>query len=175
MMEWLRTNKYASGLLLVIRLYLGYEWFIHGLEKVRGGAFDASGFLQNTLSNPVKGPDGTVLYPIYNTFIEHFALPNVNIINVLIPWGELLVGLGLLLGIFTTAAAVSGLLMNFLFVFAGTVSTNPAMMILGFIILAAGANAGKLGGDYYILPWIKKTLFNKNENPHYPIKDQPAH
>ena len=59
MMNWLRTNKYASGLLLIIRLYLGYEWFIHGLEKVRGGAFDATGFLNNIIANPVKGPDGT--------------------------------------------------------------------------------------------------------------------
>ena len=175
MMEWLRTNKYASGLLLIIRLYLGYEWFIHGLEKVRGGAFDATGFLNNIIANPVKGPDGTALYPLYNTFIENFALPNVGIINILIPWGELLVGLGLLLGVLTTAAVLSGLLMNFLFVFGGTVSTNPAMIVLGFIILAAGANAGKLGGDYYVLPWIRKTLTKRDNNPHYPIKDQPAH
>ncbi len=175
MMEWLRTNKYASALLLIIRLYLGYEWFIHGLEKVRGGAFDATGFLNNIIANPVKGPDGTALYPIYNSFIEHFALPNVGIINILIPWGELLVGLGLLLGVLTTAAVFSGLLMNFLFVFGGTVSTNPAMIILGFIILAAGANAGKLGGDYYVLPWIRKTLFKKNDHSSYTMKDQPAH
>ncbi|MGM9933073.1 DoxX family membrane protein [Pradoshia sp.] len=175
MMEWLRTNKYASGLLLIIRLYLGYEWFIHGLEKIRGGAFDASGFLTNIIANPVKGPDGTALYPMYNSFIENFALPNVGIINILIPWGEFFVGLGLLLGVLTTAAVFSGLLMNFLFVFGGTVSTNPAMIVLGFIILAAGANAGKLGGDYYVLPWIRRTLFKKNDNPHFPVKDQPAH
>ncbi len=175
MMNWLRTNKYASGLLLIIRLYLGYEWFIHGLEKVRGGAFDATGFLNNIIANPVKGPDGTALYPIYNSFIETIALPNVGIINILIPWGEVLVGLGLLLGLFTTAAVVSGLLMNFLFVFGGTVSTNPAMIILGFIILAAGANAGKLGGDYYLLPWIKGTIFKNNKHSRYSIDEQPAH
>jgi thiosulfate dehydrogenase (quinone) large subunit len=77
-------------------------------------------------------------------------------INFLIPWGEFLVGVGLLLGCLKTAAMFFGLLMNFMFMFAGTVSTNPWMILLGVIILAAGANAGKFGADYYVLPYLRK-------------------
>ena len=176
MMDWLRTNKYASGLLLIIRLYLGYEWMIHGFEKIKGGAFDASGFLGNIVTNPVTGPDGGALYPIYGAFIEKFAIPNVGLINILIPWGEFLVGLGLLLGVLTTAAAFFGLMMNFMFVFGGTVSTNPLYILLGMIILVAGANAGRFGGDYYVLPWIRKTIFKKDDlKPINTKKLTPSH
>lgn len=162
MLNWLRTNTYASGLLLIIRVYIGYQWFIHGLEKVRDG-FDASGYMSNLINNPVKGPDGDVVYPLYVSFIEKFASPNVELINFLIPWGELLVGLGLILGTLTTAAAFFGLLMNFMFFFGGTVSTNPSYILYGFIILVAGANAGRFGGDYWVLPWIRKNIFKKNK------------
>ncbi|WP_019244308.1 MULTISPECIES: DoxX family membrane protein [Bacillus] len=161
MMNWLRNNIYASGLLLIIRVYIGYQWFTHGLEKITGG-FDATGYLGNIVANPVKGPDGDVVYPLYVSFIEHFAVSNTGLINVLVPWGELLIGLGLILGTLTTAAAFFGLLMNFMFFFGGTVSTNPSFILYGFIILIAGANAGRFGGDRWVLPWIRTHLFKKN-------------
>ncbi len=165
MMNWLRTNIYASGLALILRLYIGFQWMTHGFDKIKGGAFDASGYLKNIVANPVKGPDGATVYPLYNSFIEHFALPNAGLFNVLVPWGEFLIGLGLILGVLTTAAAFFGLLMNFMFFFGGTVSTNPSFILIGFIILVAGANAGRLGGDYWVLPWIRKTIFHKDDTP----------
>lgn len=161
MMNWLQNNIYASGILLVIRGYIGYQWFIHGLEKIMGG-FDASGYLSNIVANPVKGTDGNVVYPLYVSFIEHFAMSNLNLINILVPWGELLIGLGLILGTLTTAAAFFGLVMNFMFFFGGTVSTNPSFILYGLIIFIAGANAGRFGGDYFILPWIRTHVFKKS-------------
>lgn len=162
MMNWLRTNIYASYLLLFLRLYIGYQWVTIGLGKISGG-FDATGYLTNIIANPVMGTDGAAVYPVYNYFIEHFALPHVELINILIPYGELLVGLGLLLGALTTAAAFFGLLMNFMFFFGGTVSTNPIFILVQFVILAAGANAGRFGGDHWVLPWIRTHLFKKKQ------------
>ncbi|WP_042351540.1 DoxX family membrane protein [Bacillus massiliigorillae] len=162
MMNWLRSNMYASGILVLLRLYLGFQWFKSGFGKITDG-FDASGFMGFIAQNPVKGADGSVAYPLYNAFIENVALPNAEIFNVLVPWGELLIGLGLILGTLTTAAAFFGLLMNFTFVLGGTVSTNPTFILLGFIILVAGANAGRFGGDYWVIPWIRKNLFKKKD------------
>ncbi|MNR32760.1 hypothetical protein D3C85_1503750 [compost metagenome] len=54
--------------------------------------------------------------------------------------------------------------MNFMFVYAGTVSTNPWMIMLGVFIVVAGANAGKFGADYFVLPYLRKVfgkLFNR--------------
>lgn len=160
MMKWLRENSVASGLLAVLRLYLGWLWLEAGWGKITGG-FSAAGFLKGAVTNPVidKGT-GALVYPTFVKFMESFALPNVKLINILIPWGEFLVGLGLILGALTTAAMFFGLMMNFMFMFAGTVSSNPWYILLGVIILAAGANAGKFGLDYYILPYIRKMMKN---------------
>ncbi|WP_043932990.1 DoxX family membrane protein [Bacillus sp. EB01] len=161
--KFLRENNIVAALLAVLRVYLGYAWFSAGLGKIQSGAFDASGFIQGAIANPVKGPDGGVVYGWYVDFLQSVALPNIDLFNVLVPWGELLVGLGLMLGCLTTAAMFFGLVMNFAFFFAGTVSHNPTDILFGFILLAAGANAGKYGLDRWVLPYINKAVFKKEQ------------
>src|SRR5690606_5336793 len=118
---------YAAGILTLLRIYVGWLWLDAGFHKITGG-FDAGGFLKGAIANPVLDKaTGEAVYPTYLAFVEHFALPNIKLINVLIPWGELLIGLGLILGTLTTAAAFFGLVLNFMFMFAGTISTNPWM------------------------------------------------
>ncbi|WP_226647199.1 DoxX family protein [Mesobacillus subterraneus] len=160
--KWLRENNVAAGLLAVIRIWLGYNWMTAGWGKLTGG-FDASGYLKNAVANPVKGPDGNMVYGWYVNFLESFALPNVDLFNTIVPLGEFLVGLGLILGTLTTAAMFFGLVMNFSFFLAGTVSHNPTDIFFGFIILAAGFNAGKYGLDRWVVPYIRKTVFRRGE------------
>jgi thiosulfate dehydrogenase (quinone) large subunit len=153
--KFLRENKIAAAILTVLRLYLGYSWFTAGFHKLTGG-FDAAGFLKGAIANPVKGPDGAVVFGWYVDFLKHFALPNVDAFNFIVPWGETLIGLGLILGCLTTAAMFFGLVMNFSFFLAGTVSHNPRDIFLGFIILTAGYNAGRIGLDRWVIPFITK-------------------
>ncbi|MEC0268192.1 DoxX family membrane protein [Paenibacillus anseongense] len=158
MMKWLRENKYAAMLLTLVRLYVGWAWIVAGWHKITGEkAFDATGYLKGAIAKPVLETGTTdLVYGNFVAFLKNFALPHVGIFNVVIPWGELLVGLGLLLGALTTTAVFFGLIMNFMYMFAGTVSTNPWLVLLGFIVLAAGANAGKFGVDHLILPYLHK-------------------
>lgn len=167
--KFLRKNKIAAYILTVIRLYLGYEFLMAGFEKISGGKFDATGFLTGVTMHPVVGPDKAVVYPTYVAFLKHFALPNAHLFNVLVPWGEFLVGLGLILGCLTTAAAFFGLVMNFSYVFAGTVSTNPLDILLGVILLAAGFNAARIGLDRWVIPFIHKFGAKENNKLH-PVK-----
>jgi thiosulfate dehydrogenase (quinone) large subunit len=160
--NWLRGNKVAAGLLTVLRLYVGYSWITAGFHKLTGG-FDAAGFLKGAIANPVKGPDGAVVFGWYVNFLKHFALSNVDIFNTIIPLGEFLVGLGLILGCLTTAAMFFGLLMNFSYLFAGTISTNPMDILLGVIISVAGYNAGRIGLDSWVIPFIRKTAYKRNQ------------
>jgi thiosulfate dehydrogenase [quinone] large subunit len=69
-----------------------------------------------------------------------------------IVFGELAVGLGLILGVFVGLAAAGGLLMNLAFMLAGTTSTNPVLAILGVLLILAWKNAGYIGLDRYMLP-----------------------
>ncbi|MEH7392968.1 DoxX family membrane protein [Bacillus sp. JJ1503] len=150
--NWLRENQLSSGLLTIIRLYLGYSWLKAGYHKVAGG-FDASGYLQGAIAK-ATGENPTV-QGWWASFLEGFALPNAGLFSFLVAWGELLVGLGLILGCLTTAAAFFGIIMNFAFMFSGTISTNPQMILLTIFILVAGYNASKIGFDRFIIPYIK--------------------
>ncbi|TMV42937.1 DoxX family membrane protein [Paenibacillus mesophilus] len=156
MLKLWRENNYAAIALLFIRIYLGWTWLTAGWHKLTGG-FDATGFLKNAIAKPVADKaTGELMYPTFTAFLDNFAMPNVKLINIMIPLGEFLVGLGLILGALTTAAAFFGLMMNFMFLFAGTVSTNPWLVLIGTIVFVAGANAGKFGVDYYLLPLLRK-------------------
>jgi thiosulfate dehydrogenase (quinone) large subunit len=160
LVNFLRTNKIAAALFTVIRIYLGYAWLTAGWGKITGG-FDASGFLKGATANPVTGPDG-IVYGGWVTFLESFAIPNAEIFNVLIPWGEFLVGLGLILGCLTTAAAFFAVVMNFSFLLSGTISHNPTDIIMGVLIMVAGYNAGMFGLDRFVVPFFNKR-FGKEE------------
>ncbi|MFB9325635.1 DoxX family membrane protein [Paenibacillus aurantiacus] len=154
--RFLRENVFAAGLLLLLRLYVGWKWLDGGFHKLKDG-FDASGFLKGAVANPVvERGTNELIYPTYTGFIKHFALPNAGLFNWLIPFGETLVGLGLILGGLTAVAAFFGVFMNFMFAFAGSVSSNPWMILLGAIIAISGSNAGRLGLDYYLLPALRK-------------------
>lgn len=152
----LRENNIVAGVLTVIRIYLGWHWLTAGWGKLKNG-FDASGFLANAVANPVTS-GGDLEYPIYVKFVESVALPNAEIINILIPWGELLVGLGLILGCLTTYAAFFGMAMNYAFLLAGTISSNPWDILLAIFIAAAGFNAGKFGLDRFVIPAFSNKL-----------------
>ena len=159
--QWLRKSNWAAGILLLIRLYVGWGFLTAGWEKLTSSpAFSAIGFLQHSVSSPVLSPSKAVEYPWFNSFLSGFAIPHVGLFNFLVPWGELLVGLGLILGTLTTAAVFFGMLMNFMYLFAGTVSSNPMDIFLGIFIIVAGYNAGKFGGDYYVIPYVRKFFAN---------------
>jgi thiosulfate dehydrogenase (quinone) large subunit len=160
LVNFLRTNKIAAALFTVLRIYLGYAWLTAGWGKITGGGFDATGFLKGAVANPVAGPDG-IVYGGWVSFLESFAIPNADLFNVLIPWGEFLVGLGLILGCLTTAAAFFAVVMNFSFMLSGTVSHNPTDIIMGMLIMVAGYNAGVYGLDRYVVPFFKKRLGKK--------------
>jgi thiosulfate dehydrogenase (quinone) large subunit len=165
MVKWLREHKSASIIMMLFRLYLGYAWITAGWHKIVDG-FDASGFLKGALAKATG--EHPAVQGWWAAFIEHFALPNVGLFNVLVPWGEFLVGIALILGIFTTFAALMGAVMNFAFMFSGTTSTNPQMVLLTVFILVAGANAGRYGLDHWVLPYIRQ-FTHKIHRPHRPV------
>ena len=157
-MNFLRNNKIAAGILAVLRVYLGWSWLSAGWGKVTGDPFNAGGYLNGAVNNPVVS-NGEVVYPTYLAFLEKFAIPNAELFSFMVAWGEVLVGLGLILGVLTTYAAFFGVVMNFAFMFAGTISTNPWMVLISIFILVAGYNAGRFGGDRWVMPYLKNLIF----------------
>ena len=94
-------------------------------------------------------------------FLKHAALPGVKWFNVIIPLGEFLVGLGLILGSFTVFAALMGLVMNSAFLFSGSISINGQLLLLEFLIILSAANSGKIGIDRWLIPYLQNKFTRK--------------
>ncbi|OGY99681.1 MAG: DoxX family protein [Candidatus Liptonbacteria bacterium RIFCSPLOWO2_01_FULL_45_15] len=154
--KFLFTDTRASWFWLLLRLYLGYEWLMAGWAKftdengvwVGAKAGTAvTGFLNRALQKTTgEHPDVSGWYA---WFIQNVALPHPVIFSYLIVFGEIAVGLGLIVGLFTALAAFFGVVMNFNFLFAGTVSVNPIMLLMGILIVLAWRTCGYLGLDYF--------------------------
>jgi thiosulfate dehydrogenase (quinone) large subunit len=152
MMAFIRENKVVAAILAVLRVYIGYAWLTAGIGKITGG-FDASGFIQGAIAG--AGGDHPAVQGWWAAFLEAVALPNAGMFSFLVMWGEVLVGIALILGIFTNFAALMGITMNFAFLFSGTVSTNAQMVLITIFLIVAGFNAGRYGLDRWVIPFIK--------------------
>ncbi|MGE5379848.1 MAG: DoxX family protein [Methylocystaceae bacterium] len=156
-MEW-KYSSWAKILWTILRVYLGYNWFTSGMGKVFGegsavwvgskAGVAVTGFLKGALAK-TAGPHPDV-QPWYAWFINHVALPNAKLFSYMVAFGELLVGIALILGLFTTIALIAGLLMNFNYLFAGTVSANPMFVLEELILLWAGSAAFYWALDRFI-------------------------
>ncbi|HTK33582.1 MAG TPA: DoxX family membrane protein [Candidatus Paceibacterota bacterium] len=153
------NNTKASWFWFIVRIYVGYEWLIAGWGKVTspswtgptaGGAL--SGFLNGALAKTASAhPD---VQGWYAYFLEHVVLAHAHTWSYFVAYGELLVGLALILGIFTGVAAFFGLFMNLNYLLAGTVSTNPVLFVLGIGLVMSWKVAGYIGLDRWLLPML---------------------
>ena len=90
----------------------------------------------------------------YAWFLENVVLPNASLWAHVVAWGELAVGIALVLGAFTGIAAFFAGFMNLNFLLAGAVSVNPVLFTLSVGLMLAWKVAGYLGCDYFLLPLL---------------------
>ena len=151
----LRSDK-AAIFWTLIRLYLAWNWLKAGWNKITG-KFDISGFLDDAIKNTIGDHPSVLSW--YATFLDRFVLPNIDLFNLIVPWGEVFVGLGLILGMFTTVSLLAGVFMNLNFILAGAVSPNLTFFTLSVILLLMGPASYRFGFDYYFWPKIKELFF----------------
>jgi thiosulfate dehydrogenase [quinone] large subunit len=162
---------------LVVRLYLGYEWLSSGWGKLAGAASAAwvgdkagsaiVGFANGALTK--SGGDHPDVTGWYATFLRDVVIPNAGLFGRLVAAGETLVGVALIVGALTGIAAFFGILMNANYLLAGTVSSNPVLIILGTLVVLAWRNAGWIGLDRFLLPalgtpWQPGRVFRRSDS-----------
>ncbi len=160
-----------APLWFLIRVYVGWVWLEAGWMKVNSSAWVGSesgkaltGFIMGALKKTAgEHPD---VFGWYAQFLKDVVLPNAPLFSHLVAYGELLIGLGLIVGLFTGIAAFFGAFMNMNFLFAGTVSVNPLLFLLELFLILAWRTAGYLGLDRFVLPlfgvpWSPGKLFKK--------------
>lgn len=157
-------NKNFSIVWAIIRVWLGYQWFMAGYDKfheanwmngtaLKGFLSRAAGLIPNTPAAAHYGWYQSFTASLVNSGAYTWFAPFVAV-------GELLVGIALILGIFTSFAAVMGAFMNLNYMLAGSTSTNPVMYTFEILLLLAGLNAGLIGLDYFVIPYLRK-LFGR--------------
>jgi len=159
--RFLFQSTTAAWLWLVLRIYVGYEFLEAGWHKFTDPAWTNGtgqgilGFWTRAVAVPDAPAKPLITFDWYRTFLQYLIDTNsAGWFSYLIVFGELAVGLGLILGAFVGLAATAGLLMNLAFLLAGTTSTNPVMAVLGVLLVLAWKNAGYIGLDRYLLPLL---------------------
>lgn len=96
--------------------------------------------------------------PFMNWFLEKFILPNDDVqivMQVLIVVAEILIGLALIGGLFTTPASAASLVLQVMFVCTTGLYLNTVWMFFAGIAVLIGAGR-TFGLDYYAMPALKK-------------------
>ena len=159
--RFLFQGTIASWLWLIVRVYVGYDFLTAGWHKftdptwMNGTGKGIIGFWTNAVAIPAPPARPLITFDWYRGFLQFLIDTNsAGWFSYVIVFGELAVGVGLIVGAFVGLAAAGGLLMNMAFMLAGTTSVNPVLAILGVFLILAWKNAGYIGLDRYLLPML---------------------
>ncbi len=141
-----KIHPSSAWFVLALRLVMGGMMLVAGLGKLAivpgGSAFDAAGFLGNVnAASPVAG--------VYAAMAANPGL--IELINVVIPATQLMIGIALLVGAFVRLAALGGALQMTAFYLGGwegawLAAFDPTLIYL-VVFLALGAlGAGRILG-----------------------------
>jgi len=158
--RYLFSNTQAGLFWLPIRLFLGFSWIEASWHKISGtgwldGGSALAGYWKGAVAiNPDTGK-GSITFEWYRDFLNFLLQGHHEVwFAWLVAFGELAVGVGLVLGALTGVAAFFGCLMNMSFLLAGSASTNPIMFTLAVGLILAWKVAGYYGVDRYLLPFL---------------------
>jgi len=110
---------------LIVRLYVGYEWLTAGWEKMTGHPINITTFGEASKGGPwvfsghdgaaIKGFVGSALVQTkganpavqswYASFLQSFVLPHAALFAYLVTFGEVLIGIALILGLLSGIAS----------------------------------------------------------------------
>jgi len=152
--DWLFRSKAASVIWLVARLWLGY-----------GGGVGVKGFAGAGVAGSATGKGGAS-YGWFAAFLHNFVIPNASWIAKLVTVSEVVIGILLLVGLFTGAAAFCGIGLNVIYMFSGSAGVNPAYALVSVFLILAWRNAGYIGLDRLALPAVSGWLHSHGGKRH---------
>jgi thiosulfate dehydrogenase [quinone] large subunit len=135
----------ARAALALLRVYLGVVFLIAAIPKLREDFTPGlTAFVQQ------RAMEHSHLF--YRGFLQEVVLPNAQLFAALVTWGELLVGVSLILGLMTRLSATVALLLTVNYMLAKgawpwTPSSNDAAFAAISLALVIGAAGRTFGLD----------------------------
>ncbi|BFH12485.1 DoxX family membrane protein [Paenibacillus melissococcoides] len=121
------TQQIGGWALSVIRILFGWIWLKSGYDKLSGG-FGVESLIPVIAENR-DSPEW------YKTFFSHVVSPFSGVFDVVIPWGEILIGLGLIIGLLIVPALVMSVFVNANYILADMIFTYPTDILIATILL----------------------------------------
>jgi thiosulfate dehydrogenase [quinone] large subunit len=167
-------KSFMAPVWLVARILLGWEWLTAGLDKIGSSAAwygphagaAVAGMVQGAIAQTagthpqVLGPSASIAHAI--------VTPTAAFWGAIIPWAELLVGIGLIVGGLTGTALMGAMAMNLVYMLMGSDGVNPVMFAVEAALLAVGPAVALWGLDHWVFHnWRNRHLvFHPNEPSH---------
>lgn len=156
----LLNDPRAGWIWFALRIWLGWQWIQSSQSKIFNPAWVSTGeALKAYWERAVLFPDPparpAIAFDWYRSFLQMMLETGAYTwFAKLVAYGELLVGIGLIIGAFTGIAAFFGAFMNWNFMMAGSASTNPLLFVIAIGLVLAWKVAGYVGADYFLLRWL---------------------
>jgi thiosulfate dehydrogenase [quinone] large subunit len=173
--RFLFADVRSAALWLPLRLFVGWEWLEAGWHKFEDPKWMTTGeALQGYWTNAVRVPETgrpPITFEWWRGFIQGLLdIEAYTWFGKLITFGEMAVGLGLILGALVGVAAFGGALMNMSFLLSGSTSSNPVLFLLAVFLILGWKVAGWIGLDRWLLPmlgtpWRGGALFRRETPP----------
>ncbi len=152
------TRLDYSQALALLRIGFGGYFLTEGIDKLNKGWLTGGHELLARLTGPQGSLTRGTVEPIYRPFLEQVVVPHASLFSWLIVFGEMTVGLLLVLGLLTRAAAIGGAWLNLNYMLmkglANTTGNSDRLFLLAevvFFVMAAGLVWGLDG-------WLSRPL-----------------
>ena len=158
--RFLFSDTRMAAFWLIVRVWLGLQWIDAGSHKISDPAWVQTGealkkYWTNAVAIPAPPARPAISFDWYRGFLQLLLdTQSYTWFAKLIAFGEVLIGIGLIVGAFVGIAAFFGALMNWSFIMAGSASTNGFLLLLAISLVLAWKVAGYFGADYFLLRWI---------------------
>jgi thiosulfate dehydrogenase [quinone] large subunit len=155
---------------LAVRLWLGFECIVGGWNKIQNAKWMDGTALLNFWNKAIAQsgqPQSGVVYDWYTSLLKGLVDSGSQTwIAPVMAYAELLLGICLVLGLFTGIAALLVAFMSFNVMLAGFAGVYPVYFALSMLLVMAWKNAGWWGLDRFVLPvfgtpWRAGAIFNK--------------
>ncbi len=165
-LEYHYTFKSLVFWLVPLRLYLGYTWFIEGLNKINEGWLTKpmlAGLPVDATSSASVTESGDKVFRIisshtpgwYAWIADNLVIPNALLFQIMIVLAEIGLGLAFFSGTFTFIAALGALALNANFLLSTGLYETSWWLIPAEIAMLAGAGRA-FGLDAHLMPFLMK-------------------
>jgi thiosulfate dehydrogenase (quinone) large subunit len=145
-----RPTSLAALMLAPLRLFLGITFVYAGIQKLTDPQFftrNATGYIGRQITTFAAGS------PIRGLLLN-VALPHATLLGSLVAWGELVIGIGALLGLLLRPASFFGAALSLLFFLSASWRVHPYFYGSDIVFLFAWLTlllAGPIAGGWFAL------------------------